>query len=431
MFKRVAGISALALFVCSVLLLSGCSFDRGQTKAATTLSATETEPEIKEALIAVERFPEMAAVYNQLAVAHIKHARKSGDFGSYSKAETAVDKALAISADDSTARKLKASLSLTFHRFEQALEQGRALTVENPREAFGFGVLTDAYVELGRYDEAVTAVQQMVDLRPDSSSYARVANVRTIFGDVKGAEEMYKLAARTADPADREAQSWSLVQLGNLYFGVGNYDGAERIYDEALANLPDYHLGATGKAKARAARNDLDAAAEILKREVSRIPEVESVILLGDIYAKKGDAEAAKTQYQLAEAMETRFGPNADKRRLALMWADSGTNLEQALAIANAEKSTKNDIYTETVLGWCLYKNSRYAEAREAMTRAAKTKKLDARILFQTGMIEAALGNRASGIAFLEKALKLNPSFDLIQSGVAREKLAELKGGRS
>jgi tetratricopeptide (TPR) repeat protein len=434
MLKQITGFPAASIFVCSILALGGCSVNSGHSeaaKAASVVSANETDPEIKSALSAIEKFPELPAVYNQLAIAHIKHARKSGDFSSNAKAEAAVEKALAISANDPTARKLKASLSLTFHRFEEALEQGKLLTAENPKDAFGYGILTDANVELGKYDEAVAAGQQMVDLRPDSNSYARVAYVRSLFGDHNGAVEMYKTAARTADPMDREAQSWCLVQLGNEYFSNGKYAEAERTYDEALVNLPNYYLATAAKARVRAAQNDLLTTVELLKHQVERLPDVESVILLGDVYSRQGNPEAAKVQYQLAEAMEDRLGQNSDKRRLALLWADAGVNLTQSLEIAKLEKAKKSDIFTETVLAWCLYKNGHFTEARDAIVRAGRTKKKDARILYQAGMIEAALDNRAAAIASLEKALKLNPSFDLIQADAAKRKLAELRGGRS
>jgi hypothetical protein len=51
------------------------------------------------------------------------------------------------------------------------------------------GVMGDALVELGRYDEAFVQIQRMVDLRPDLSSYARVSYARELQGDVVGAAE--------------------------------------------------------------------------------------------------------------------------------------------------------------------------------------------------------------------------------------------------
>ncbi|MCV4640225.1 hypothetical protein OFB62_33500, partial [Escherichia coli] len=74
--------------------------------------------------------------------------------------------------NDPWAKKLQASLSLTFHRFANGLELANRLLKEFPDDPFVYGVLADANTELGNYPEAVAAAQKMVDLRPNSSSYA-------------------------------------------------------------------------------------------------------------------------------------------------------------------------------------------------------------------------------------------------------------------
>jgi len=149
-----------------------------------------TDPNLISALQLIEKMPDAAAGYNQLAVHYIRAARRTGDFGLNAKAEAAVEKALEKSPGDILARKLHASLQLTLHRFDKALELGTQLKNEFPKDAFVYGVLTDANAELGNYDEAKANAQQMVDLRPDSSSYARVAHIRSLFGNHEGAVEM-------------------------------------------------------------------------------------------------------------------------------------------------------------------------------------------------------------------------------------------------
>ena len=109
--------------------------------------------------------------------------------------------------------------------------------------------MTDANVELGNYKEAVEAAQAMVDLRPNMESYARVSLARSLYGDTDGAIEAMSLAARIADPQDREAQSWCLVHLGDEYFKIGKYAEAEKQYDAACKFFPNYHLALAAKAK--------------------------------------------------------------------------------------------------------------------------------------------------------------------------------------
>lgn len=418
----------------SVLFLIGiggaCSSNSSYSetaKAEPHIETSESDPEIATALKLVEKMPDSPLGYTQLAILNIQRARRTGDFVLNTKAEMAVNRALEISPQDVPARKLQASLLLTFHKFSEALEKGNLLKQEFPNDAFVYGILTDANVELGNYEAATEAAQKMVDLKPNSVSYARAAHIRALFGDHTGAVEMYTLAARTTDPKDTEGQAWCLVQLGDEHFKYGKFVEAEKVYDEALSILPDFYMALSAKGKIRAAQNDLDGAEKALTVVLGRVPNVESAVLLGDIYSKTGDNDKAKVQYELVELMEQKIGLNNDQKRLALMWADQNIRLNEALEITEREHAERSDIFTEDAYAWCLYKNERLNEAKASITKAMRIKSNDARILYHAGMIEKDLGNRGEAIRLITAALKLNPAFDLIQSENAKQTLQKLR----
>ncbi len=420
-----------AAFLFLICINSGCApktSDPNTVKAANVNLLTEsTDAEINKVLKIIEKMPDSPMGYTQLAALYIKRARAGGDFSLNSKAATAVEKALQLAPDDVPARKLKASLHLTFHRFAEGLELGKKLQAEYPNDAFVYGVLTDANAELGNYKEAVEAAQKMVDLRPNSSSYARVAHLRSLYGDREGAVEMFKTAARTADPQDKEAQSWCLVQLGDELWKNGKYAEAEKVYDEALENFPQFHLALAGKGRARAAQNDFETAVKFLSDALNRVPNVETAILLGDIYTKQGNFDKAKQQYDLVEVIEQKIGVSNDQKRLALLWADHDLKLDEALTITKRESEIRKDIFTADALAWTLYKKGQLTDAKTAISAAMNPKANDARIYYHAGMIEKDLGNRADAKKMLETALKVNPMFDLIQAENARKALSELK----
>ena len=432
MCNKPAIVQFLTIFAAFILTFAGgaCSSGKtepGRVEAASNPAAEIRDAEIGEALQLIEKAPDSPTGYVQLAAVYIKRARANGDFSLNSKAETAVDKALQFAPSDVPARKLKASLHLTFHRFPEALEAGRKLQAEYPSDAFVYGVLTDANVELGNYKQAVEAAQKMVDLKPNSNSYARVAHLRSLYGDHAGAVEMFKTAARTADPSDREAQSWCLAQLGDELWKNGKYREAEKVYDEALRNFPDFHLASAGKGRARAAQGDFEAAIKFLTDAVNRVPTVETAILLGDIYTRQGNGEKARQQYDLVEVIEGENGVNNDRKRLAVLWADHDRKLDEALAIARGEYAQRRDIYTADALAWTLYKKGHLTDAKAAIAAALVPKANDARILYHAGMIEKDLVNRREARRLLETALKTNPMFDLLQAETARRTLSELK----
>lgn len=417
-----------ALFIFAVTN-SSCSL-RGEpnvVKASENFSDDLADAEINSVLKIIKKSPDSPTGYTQLATIYIKKARETGDFSLNTKADTAVNRALDIEPQNVLARKLQASLSLTFHRFDDALRQGLELQKEFPNDAFVYGVLTDANVELGNYKEAIDAAQKMVDLKPNTSSYARVAHLRSLHGDTEGAIEMMKLAARTADPQNKEAQSWCLVQLGDELWKNGRFAEAEKVYDEALANFPDYYLALAGKGRAYIAHKDLDTALFFLTQANNRVPNVETTILLGDIYTKQGDAERAKQQYDLVEIIEQKIGVSNDRKRLALLWADHDMRLDEALEITSAEYKTRKDIFTADAFAWTLFKKGNLVEAKQIISGAMMLKTKDARILYHAGMIEKSSGNKKDAKRLIETALKLNPAFDLLQVENARKTLEELK----
>ena len=414
-----------------ILLVTGACSNSANDKSVVQ-AANEDQPvlnddkEINESLKLIEKSPDSTVGYTTLASTYIRRARETGDFSLNSKAETAVDKAIEISADDVNARKLKAALQLTFHRFDKALEMGTELQKEFPKDPFVYGVLTDANVELGNYNEAVKMGQTMVDLRPNTSSYARVAHIRSLYGDHDGAVEMFTTAAKTADPNDKESQSWCLVQLGDEYMKNGKYAEAEKVYDEAMQNFPNYYLAVAGKGHARAAQGDFENGAKFLTEANNRIPNVKATIWLGNIYQKQGDAAKAEQQYDLVEVIEQKIGVNNDQKQLALLWADQDMKLDQALEIARREHDMRKDIYTADVLAWTLYKKGNFEEAKKASEEAMRLKTGDALILYHAGMIEKQLSNKPKAKELLKKALEINPSFDILQAEIAKKNLEEL-----
>lgn len=418
------------LFLAFVALASSACVEQKTTQASSSpdfaAETTTADKDVSAALKAIEKAPASANAYNNLAVVYIRKARETGDFSLNTKAEFAVKKALEIEPANASARKLQASLYLTFHKFQEALKLGTELQKDYPKDAFVYGVLTDANAELGNYTEAVDAAQNMVDLKPNTSSYARVAHLRSLHGDHEGAVEMYKLAARTADPMDKEAQSWCLVQLGDELWKYGKYAEAENVYDEALQNFPNYHLAIAGKARARAAQDDFENAAKIAGDALNRVPNVETAILLGDIYTKQGDAEKAKQQYDLVEVIEQKIGVNNDQKRLAMLWADHDTRLDEALTIAEREHGMRKDIFTADALAWVLYKKGNFEEAKKASDEAMRLKTDDARILYHAAMIENAIGDKKEAAKLLQKTLRTNPKFDLLQAEIAKKTLQEL-----
>ena len=165
-------------------------------ESAESTTPSKTDQRILRAQREIQQGPEMAEAYNQLASAYMQKARETNDFAFNGKAEDAINRSLSVQPDNYNALKLRAKLQLTYHRFAEALETARRAQSVREDDNDVWGLMTDALVELGDYPRAIEAAQRMVDLRPASSSYARISYLRSLHGDTVGAIQAMRSALR-------------------------------------------------------------------------------------------------------------------------------------------------------------------------------------------------------------------------------------------
>jgi tetratricopeptide (TPR) repeat protein len=366
--------------------------------------------------------------YAQLGLLFLQRVRSSGDAADYTRADQALSAALEREPNQIDAMAGKGILALALHDFAGALvwaEQARAI---NPFRPDILGIMTDAHVELGHYEQAVAVLQEMVDMRPDLSSYSRMAYVRELYGDVDGAIEAMQMAAEIGWPGD-EPSLWTTVQLGNLYFNRGDLINAEAAYQAALSHSPDYIYALAGWAKVWAAQGRTIEAISQYRQILARLPLPEFAIALGELLESTGDLQGAQEQYELVEVMQTlnaAAGMNVDLE-MALFGSDHGADKEAALAQANAAYAERQTIYAADVLAWALYSNGRADEASVYMEEAMRLGTRDARLFYHAGMIALAQGKTADARENLQTALAINPYFSPLYAAKATETLATLK----
>ncbi|HVI70045.1 MAG TPA: tetratricopeptide repeat protein, partial [Pyrinomonadaceae bacterium] len=220
---------------------------RSLSESRPTVRPGKIDQRILRAMRMIEKMPNSADGYNQLASAYMQKARETADFDLNTNADDVITQSLAVEPDNYDALKLRVKLQLTFHRFSDALETAHRAQAVRTDDHDVWGQITDALVELGDYAGAVNAAQKMVDLRPDSSSYARVSYLRSLHGDTQGAIEAMIAALKSANPNDPEAVAWCHVQLGNELINAGRADAGEREFDEALRIFPDHPLALRAK----------------------------------------------------------------------------------------------------------------------------------------------------------------------------------------
>ncbi len=357
--------------------------------------------------------PQEVDLYNRLGALLMQKARETGDLDWYDKAEKCFLQAQAINSEDAVTLRNLAWIGTIRHRFREALRYARQAIQKNPSDPLAYGLLSDAYLELGQYEQALETAQKMIDLRPDQGSYSRGAYLRWLYGDAKGAIFLMRKAIEAGSPY-AENTAWCRVRLGEIYFKTGNLRAAEDQYQLALQQFPRYIPALAGMARVRASQKKYDEAIHLLTQATAEHPPIPYVIELGDLYLKLGRKQEAEKQYERVEKIvqeHLKRGIEGDELILAMFYLDHDRHLDKALRLAEAEIKDHQSIEAYTALAWAYYKHKRYPEAEKALLKALRLNTQDALLFYRAGKIYQALGDKNRARRYLFSAVNLNPSF--------------------
>ena len=282
-----------------------------------------------------------------LASALLRQARVQGNGTLAVEAEPALRVALDKDPTDYGARRMLAAVLLSEHRFRAAIEAAEGARRIAPRDAWNYGALGDAYLELGDYERAFDAYDQMIALRPGPEAYARMAHAYEIQGDLERALKTMQMAADATSAHDPEAQAWSYAQLGHLHFQLGRLAAAEREYRRAAFVFPGHPYAQAGLGRVCAARGEYSRALKTFERLVAEAPAPEWVASVGDLRCAIGDAGDAERMYQHAERLE-REGWQVEQPQygaLARFLAERGRQPDEAVRLAERAARDRRVLY--------------------------------------------------------------------------------------
>ena len=367
---------------------------------------------------------------NSIAQEHLQRARETGDVAEIKLAEDALTRSIAVRTNGNyEGVALLANVNAIKHNFAQALELARQAIPLKPKEAYAYGVFGDAYMGLGRYDEADAAYEQMVTITPDLAAFGRRALLFQVRGETGEAEKSWKDALTRAEgDGVAEHAAWANAQLANLYFTLGRVDDASDHYQKSLQIFPGYVHALAGTARVAAAKSDYATAIDYYTRAINRVPLPEYVTALGDVYAASGDSKQAQAQYDLIGAIEqlyTANGVNLDLQ-IGLFNADHDRNVAGTVDRAKRAFETQPSIQAADVLAWVQFKAGNVADAQTAIEQALRTGSRDPLILFHAGMIYRAAGDTVRAKQYLEMLAKQAPQFSVLYADVAKRALATL-----
>lgn len=372
----------------SIKLAPGVGMPGGPATSATGLQERVAEMEAR-----LQKEPADLGAAVLLSDALLRLGRATSDGRPANRASSVLAAVLKNDPGQYDALRMLGAIQLSQHRFREALETAERARNERPDDAWNYGVMGDALIELGEYDNAFERFDRMMSLRPGAAAYARIAYARELSGDLNGALKAMRLAATAASPQDPEAQAWYATQLAELHLKRGQLADADREYRRATFLYPNYPLAMVGQGKVKAAQGDRDAALRVYLDQLSRTPTLDIAARIGDLYTEEGRSSDAEHYYQLAEQLA---GPGIAQTEAALplFLAEHDRKLTDAVAIAEAVAAKRHDIFTEDALAWSYFKVGRLEIAYATSRKAIRTGSQDARIVSHAATIQDAWRRR-------------------------------------
>lgn len=429
MRKSNAVLRALVV-VCVVGFLAGCqpSPSTGPTAAPPPIAQDELSRLIAQAQQRLESNPADYRTWAELGSAYVEQARVTADSSYYPRAEGALEESLDLndSANDVALAGMGA-LSNARHEFAAAADWAQRALAVNPSSATAYGALADALTQLGDYDGATAAIQQMLDLRPGIPSFTRASYDLELHGNIDGARNALEQALDSAAaPSDI---AFCRTYLGHLSFSQGDLDDAEEQYESGLEQAPGEPSLLIGQARVAAARGEDESALAGYGEVVANRPLPEYLVEYGDYLVSLGRTEQAQAQFDLFETTQQLFEGDGvgDYLTIAYVEADHG-DPAAAVVAAEAEWAQRQNIDSADALAWALHSAGRDAEALPYAEQATALGGQNSLFRYHRGIVEQALGMNEQARISLDTALSINPYFSPLHAPQAKEALAALGG---
>jgi tetratricopeptide (TPR) repeat protein len=365
----------------------------------------------------------------KLAMAYIQEGRVTGNHAYYDGAAMDLaEEVLKSDAKNHDGLSVKATILLSQHRFSEALTLAKQFVELYPNAAFGYGLLTDAHLELGNYKEAIAAADKMNAIRPDARSYSRIAYLREVHGDLDGAKKAMHLAVESG-MIGLEQTEWSRIQLGKLYEMTGDTAKASQIYQQSLACRPNYAYALAGMGRLAKVNKQYETAINYFKQAAVQTTDydfndnITDCLQMINTDSARQNAEKVIAELKAHSHGETEkhvaahttgaahthdeSGHHADKE-LAYAYLKTG-NIEKALAHATIEWQRRpENIDVNECLGWCYFQNNEFEKAAAYIERALKIKSQNPILLRRAGEIFIKNGDAKRGNSLIKQALQVN-----------------------
>lgn len=331
----------------------------------------------------------------KLSEIYIYEARVTGEHPYYYNAalvtlnETLKDTTKMTADQHFTALFYKSTVQLSQHKFNEALVTGKKALALNNTNSGIYGVLVDANVEIGNYDEAVKNCDKMISIRPDLRSYSRISYLREIYGDMKGSIKSMEQAIEAGAPYS-EYKCWTIVTMGKMLENHNQLDSAMAYYQFSAKERPNYPFGIAGMASVEGKLGNYKKADSLYTVALNAVPEISFIMDQAKLYKKQGKTAEMKRLIPRIESMfqeDIESGHNVNME-FAFFLLDFKKDYKRALDLGLKEyKLRPNNIDVNRLLAFAYYANGDKENAAKHIKIAMKTNKQEGDLYCISGLI--------------------------------------------
>lgn len=365
----------------------------------------------------IKEDPNEYYTYTKLGELYIQKGRETGAAEYYIKAEEVLTRAIELYTNGYAAYIYLGQVSSYNHDFRKTIEHAKKAIELRPDKGVSYGVLGDAFLELGMYGETRRAYNIMFSIDKSFYSYSRIAQIKDLMGDTNGAIEAMnksiKLGVRQNLPNENIA--WAEVILGSLYLKKGDLKEARKQYNNSIQTFDNYYLALEHLAEVNTLEGNYEDAARLYEKVLEISQKAKFNIALGDVYKKLGKTKKSNTLHKNAFDMYEKYiqdGNTGHLKELILFYSDNDINLDKALKLAKGEIKNTSDIYAYDTLAWVYYKLGEFDKAQDAIYKSLRLGTKDARLFYHAGMIYYKLGVQEKAKKYLNLAINTNPHFN-------------------
>lgn len=355
-----------------------------------------------------------AGVHLQL----LESAALSGDTASqdtaYRDAETELGAALAIEPDSIDIQYVLGSLHFFQERYGDALPFLKSAVDASP--PLSQYALAYAYAKTGDATGAQMAFERVITASAATAPSPTLAFAYEYLGRTDEAIATYQSILAT-QPLSASERSALHTYLGQLLGKQDNASGAQREFEQAIAQDPDNSLAFLSLGTLALGQNDFVTAIDAYEHYVALSPNALTYSTLAMLYSGQSDYDRAIASLQMSIQIDPQNGDY--QRELGALSMQLGRLDEAAVALDQAQRLAPDDARVHAQRSTLAYKQCDVATARLEIERATALDPDNAIWRGQLALYDLALGDAQAARSVVDQ---------LIRAG-DREYLAHLMAG--